>query len=108
MNAGLFQYNFFIHLSRTHIINIPYQIQILRSGECQWDVRVDSRIAVPYVSYVTFEMTHVHRVEAYDGNPETDIGFRESVADEVVLACEDFLELVEGFEERVYSCFVCL
>lgn len=45
------------------------------------DIRVDSRVPVPYVFYVTFEMTHIHRVEADDGNPQTDIGLCELVSD---------------------------
>ena len=43
----------------------------------------------------------------YDGDEETDVGFGEAVADEVVFALEYLLETVERLEERDDGGLVC-
>lgn len=49
---------------------------------------------------VAFEVSYVHRVEAYDGDEEANIRLGEPTANEVVLASKNFLQFVERLEER--------
>lgn len=65
-------------------------------------------IAGANVSDITFEMLHIHGVEADDGGVEADVCFCDFVA-KVVWCCvlgEMGFGAIEGGEERSYSLFV--
>jgi hypothetical protein len=89
---------------------------------------VDRGVAAADRTQVALEVRHIHRIEAdlrrrqsvsstsggegarktHDSNKETDVGFGEAVADEVLLALEHLLDAAERLEERDDGGFVCL
>lgn len=64
LNASLFQYSFFIHLT---VLSDSKAMCRKING----NVLIDRRVTISYIAYIALEMPHVYRIEA-DLRPNRD------------------------------------
>lgn len=65
-------------------------------------LQMNGGVPIPDGPDVAFEVSYVHRVEAYDGHEEANIRLGKPTANEVVLASKNFLQFLERLEERYH------